>query len=134
MAALTRAKANLAELKDAISRLKTEHSAVAEKTGQLLESVIATVTLRERLKAKLGTGSSSLKAFMTLIENEMEEDSVDPFLLDEYDELDEEYERIKLNQRVSMKMKSFEELLKDAEKLVKDTKGDMNQAADEVFI
>ncbi len=132
LSALTRARTNVSELKETISKLKSELGVSSKKTEELLEALIAKATLRERLKAKLDIGSSSLKAFMALIDSEMEDDIVDSILIDDYDEMDEEYEKIKMTQQVSRKSKTFDELLKDAENDVETTKRELDKAIEKV--
>ena len=99
-----------------------------KKTDELLKALIAKATLRERLKAKLDKGSSSLKAFMALIDSEMEDEVADSVLLDDYDEMDEEYERIKFSKQTG-KCKTLDESVKDAEIEIQETKADLDKAA-----
>ncbi len=57
---------------------------------------------------------------------------VDSVLIDDYDEMDEEYEKIKLTQQVLRKSKTFDELLKDAEEEVQVTKQELDKALEKV--
>ena len=128
LSALEHAKENVTTLKDTISQLKSDLSVSVKKTDELLKALIAMATLRERLKAKLDKGSSSLKAFMALIDSEMEDEVADSVLLDDYDEMDEEYERIKFSKQTG-KCKTLDESVKDAEIEIKETKADLDKAA-----
>lgn len=133
MNALIQARANVTNLKEMISKLKAELGATVKRTSELLEELIAKATLRERLKAKFDKESGTLKAFMELIDNEMEDEFTDTILLDDYDELDEEYERIKVTQQLMRKSKTLDELLSDAEKEVEDTRKELEKSSEMVI-
>ena len=64
-----------------------------------------------------GTGSSSLQAFMALIDMEMEEFDDDFLNDDDHDEFDDEYERLQYSASQGV-MKTLEERLADAERNV----------------
>eukprot|EP00794_Sanderia_malayensis_P000407 gene407-1042_t len=132
LSGLSQARMNVSDLKETISKLKSELAVSTKTTGELLNALIAKATLRERLRAKLGIGSSSLKAFMALIDGEMEDETVDSILIDDYDEMDEEYEKIKLTQQVPRASKTFDELMKDAEDDVEVTKRELDKAISKV--
>lgn len=132
MTALTEARKNVTILKEMISKLKSELGVTVERTSQLLNALIAKATLRERLKAKFDKGSGTLKAFMELIDGEMDDDLADSILLDDYDEMDEEYERIKVTQQLIRKSRTLDELLNDAEKDVLDKKEELEKSSEMV--
>ena len=115
-----------------ISKLKAELGGTVKRTSELLNDLIAKATLLERLKAKFDKGSGTLRAFMELIDSEMEDDLADSMLLEDYDEMDEEYERIKVTQQLMRKSKTLDELLSDAEKEVEDTKADLAKSTEMV--
>ena len=132
--ALVQARANVANLKEMIAQLRAELGGTVKQTSELLNNLVAKATLRERLKAKFDKGSGTLKAFMELIDSEMEDDLTDSVLLDDHDEMDEEYERIKVTQQLSRKSKTIEESLKDAEKEVVERKSDLERSSEMVGI
>ena len=65
---------------------------------------------------------------MALIDSEMEDEVADSVLLDDYDEMDEEYERIKFSKQTG-KCKTLDESVKDAEIEIQETKADLDRAA-----
>ena len=103
-----------------------------QQASELLNNLIAKATIRERLKAKLEKGSGTLRAFMELIDSEMDDNLADSVLLDDYDEMDEEYERIKVTQQLMRKSKPIDELLKDTEKEVEEREAELERSSEMV--
>ena len=132
LAALDQSRTNVAEMKDTISTLRHDLQRAVENTEGLLNNLVAKATLRERLKAKLDVGNSSLKAFMALIDSEMEDDETDSILLDDYDELDEEYEKIKSAQSGSRKVLTLDENIEQAEETLKIAREKFDKASAKV--
>ena len=132
MNALVEARANVTNLKEMITKFKAELVGTVKKTSELLHKLIAKTTLRERLKAKFDKGSSTLRAFMALIDSEMDDTLTVSLLLDDYDEMDEEYERMKVTQQLLKKSKSLQELLEDTEKELEIRKAEYKKSTEMV--
>ena len=115
-----------------ITKFKAELGGTVKKTSELLHKLIAKTTLRERLKAKFDKGSSTLRAFMALIDSEMDDTLTVSLLLDDYDEMDEEYERMKVTQQLLQKSKSLQELLEDTEKELEIRKAEYKKSTEMV--
>ena len=61
-------------IKEVIAQTKQDLVVATAKSAQLLGDLTSKATTLERLKAALGLGSSTLSAFVALIDNEIEED------------------------------------------------------------
>lgn len=90
--------------------MKAEFEEANLKTANLLKELTAKSTVVERLKAVLGIGSDTLRSFIAMIDNEIEDEDTFLLLDDEKDELDEEYERMKLAKLKSKKARTVEEI------------------------
>lgn len=91
-------------MKEYIIKTKAEFDVASDVTAGLLDRLTAKSTIVEKLKAKLGVGSETLKSFITFIDSEMEEDISCQLLDEEKDELDEEFERIQVLLLVTIKV------------------------------
>ena len=83
-------------MKDYITKTKSEFKEANQTTAKLLEDLTAKSTVLEKLKAKLGIGSDTLRSFIAMIDNEIDDDDSYLFVDEEKDELDEEFERIQV--------------------------------------
>ncbi|EDO44670.1 predicted protein, partial [Nematostella vectensis] len=102
------------------------------KSDDLLKALTSKATVLEKLKAKLGIGSTTLSAFVALIDGEMDEEDADLLQVDEEDELDEEFEKIKMAKMKSRKLKVLEEMAL-AEQTLVEAKAQLKKAEDHVL-
>ena len=93
---LSEARNDADKLKDCITTTQAEFEEANVKTANLLNDLTAKSTVLEKLKAKLGVGSDTLRSFIAMIDNEIEDDDSYLFVDEEKDELDEEFERIQV--------------------------------------
>jgi predicted nuclease with TOPRIM domain len=93
---LSEARKDADKLKDYITKTKSEFEEANETTAKLLDELTAKSTVLEKLKAKLGVGSDTLRSFIAMIDSEIEDDGSYLIADEEKDELDEEFERIQV--------------------------------------
>ena len=93
---LCEARQDADKLKDYITKTKSEFEEANVTTAKLLEDLTAKSTVLEKLKAKLGIGSDTLRSFIAMIDSEIEDDGSYLVVDEEKDELDEEFERIQV--------------------------------------
>ncbi len=93
---LSEARKDADKLKDYITKTKSEFEEANENTAKLLDELTAKSTVLEKLKAKLGVGSDTLRSFIAMIDSEIEDDGSYLIADEEKDELDEEFERIQV--------------------------------------
>lgn len=79
-------------------------------SAKLLKELTAKSTVLEKLKAKLGVGSDTLRSFIAMIDNEIDDEDTFLLLDEEKDELDEEFERVQLAKLKSKKARTVEEI------------------------
>ena len=94
--ALSEARKDADKLKDYITKTKSEFQEANITAAKLLNDLTAKSTVLEKLKAKLGVGSDTLRSFIAMIDSEIEDDDSYLFIDEEKDELDEEFERIQV--------------------------------------
>lgn len=93
---LSEARKDADKLKDYITKTKSEFEEANVNTAKLLDQLTAKSTVLEKLKARLGVGSDTLRSFIALIDSEIEDDDSYLIMDEEKDELDEEFERIQV--------------------------------------
>ena len=110
LATLDQTRKDAIIIKDVITETRHNLEIATVKSAELLKLLTSKATSLEKLKAKLGIGSSTLSAFTALIDNEIEEDDTTLLYDDEEDELDEEFEKIKNAKMKSRKIKVMEHI------------------------
>ena len=118
---------------ETIASTRGKLTTVTLKSDSLLQSLTARATALEKLKAKLGIGSSTLKAFVVLIDNEIVEEDNSLLQEDELDELDEEFERMKNSKLQTQKLQIMEEIALAENKLT-ETTGALKKAEEQVLM
>ncbi|XP_048577711.1 dynein axonemal heavy chain 8 isoform X3 [Nematostella vectensis] len=132
LATLDQTRKDAIIIKDVISQTKQQLEVATIKSDDLLKALTSKATVLEKLKAKLGIGSTTLSAFVALIDSEMDEEDADLLQVDEEDELDEEFEKIKMAKMKSRKLKVLEEMAR-AEQTLVEAKAQLKKAEDHVL-
>ncbi|XP_028415382.1 dynein heavy chain 8, axonemal-like isoform X2 [Dendronephthya gigantea] len=130
---LSEARQDADKLKDYITKTKSEFEEANQTTAKLLEDLTAKSTVLEKLKAKLGVGSDTLRSFIALIDSEIDDDDSYLFVDEEKDELDEEFERIQVAKMKSKKAKTVEEIAM-AEREQERLRSELDEAKDQVLV
>lgn len=120
-------------IRETIASTRGKLTTATLKSDSLLQSLTARATALEKLKAKLGIGSSTLKAFVVLIDNEIVEEDNSLLQEDELDELDEEFERMKNSKLQTQKLQIMEEIALAENKLT-ETTGALKKAEEQVLM
>ena len=107
---LSQARQDAEALKHYIIKTKSEFEQANLKAANLLKELTAKSTSLEKLKAKLGLGSDTLRSFIAMIDNEIDDEDAFLLLDDEKDELDEEFDRAQIAKLKSKKAKTVEEI------------------------
>ena len=110
LSTLDQTRKDAIEIKEVISETKQNLDMAKDKSAALLKALTSKATSLEKLKAKLGIGSSTLSAFTALIDNEIDDDDQDLLYDDEEDELDQEFEKIKNAKMKSRRIKVMEQI------------------------
>ena len=118
-------------IRETIVNTKQQLVSATSRSDSLLQSLTAKATTLEKLKAKLGIGSSTLSAFVALIDSEIVEEDNSLLQEEEMDELDEEFERLKNSKLKTKKLKVMEQIAL-AEGNLEDTKVALKKAEDQV--
>lgn len=118
-------------IKEVISETKQKLEVAKDKSADLLKALTNKATSLEKLKAKLGIGSSTITAFTALIDNEIDEDDNDLLYDDEEDELDQEFEKIKNAKMKSRRIKVIEQIT-SAEGALEDARVQLKKAEQNV--
>ncbi|CAB3999965.1 Hypothetical predicted protein, partial [Paramuricea clavata] len=130
---LCEARKDADKLKHYITKTKSEFEEANVTTAKLLDDLTAKSTVLEKLKAKLGVGSDTLRSFIAMIDNEIDDDDSYLFVDEEKDELDEDFERIQVAKMKSRKAKTVEEITM-AERERERLKEELDEAEDQVLI
>lgn len=127
LATLDQTRKDAIIIKDVITQTREKLEVATVESADLLKVLTSKATSLEKLKAKLGIGSSTLSAFTAMIDSEIEEEDNTLLVDDDEDELDEEFEKIKNAKMKSRQIKVIEEIA-TAEVSVQEAKVQLKKA------